>query len=733
GTLAAAMGLADVNPVAKACALTPASGYTSLTPCVADAPPPCRPGAFPELSCNQSACPAGMYDQTYTYGVSGTVTESSCNTSTFKTKTCSLSCPPAPKPVGCDVYKIEFRHSYPGMGNISGDAPACLRNTWNSYTNFGTGHPFSDDYFFTYYYQDMDPIQNSDVRNCVGTIRSKIKTYTWIDNNCKVIASSVSNLDTELPNYRPHDYLWQLSAYGNYDKIAEASVYPCTSSINRQRVGWNPTQRELRALAERMALADNTAAREVAAMLKTRGRVCEGTLLILFSPISLIWDESLKIEDTFTLSTFPLNPDAPAGQTYEWRGSAKAPLLVWDEKGDGVITTAAQLFGNHTFGKRWPDGYTALHSLDSDKNGSVSGDELKHIRVWFDDNANGVSEPGEVKDLAAVDVTALYTVPDRKDMKTGFIHAKRGYDRVVDGKKVTLPSVDWAAKAYKTPSDVSNGTKTPAAAGGVPASDGGGATPASSSAPGGAATGSSSGKSSAASSGSGSGGSAGGASGSGAGGGSSGGGSGAGGGGGGGSGGGAAPTTSSKSALGGSSTAKTVAMDIAGIWQIAYAPIDGADDPLGISGISFVPGAYWNELSGFVFNPYDPLYGDTEEFETQRAIYEKQFPNLPLQPNTPEGLSTLRDIFLKGLNAVKPGTNPDASKWGSKSSLVGSYSGKETYIFSEIDPLTEQQTLYTLTFTDGTGTFKGTMTAQIPGRGQLKRDFTGKRLQVYKQ
>ncbi|MFN8693615.1 MAG: TadE/TadG family type IV pilus assembly protein, partial [Holosporales bacterium] len=47
GTLAAAMGLADVNPVAKACALTPASGYTSLTPCVADAPPPCRPGAFP--------------------------------------------------------------------------------------------------------------------------------------------------------------------------------------------------------------------------------------------------------------------------------------------------------------------------------------------------------------------------------------------------------------------------------------------------------------------------------------------------------------------------------------------------------------------------------------------------------------------------------------------------------------------------------------------------------------
>ncbi|MCE2965029.1 MAG: pilus assembly protein TadG-related protein, partial [Alphaproteobacteria bacterium] len=621
GTLAAAMGLADVNPVAKACALTPASGYTSLTPCVADAPPPCRPGAFPELSCNQSACPAGMYDQTYQYQVSGTVTEPSCGSSRFTTKSCSLSCPEAPKPVGCGAWRMAL--TYVGGKSIakSHNLPLCGAEEL----------PF---------------------HNGLRPLFQPGMTTRYIDSRCRI-------------------------------------------------------------LTEADALS--------------RGRICEGSMVIARSPISLIWDEGFNIDDSFTLSTFPLDPFAPAGLTYEWRASSKAPLLVWDEKGDGVITTAAQLFGNYTFGKRWPEGYTALHSLDSDKNGNVSGDELKHIRIWFDDNANGVSEPGEVKDLAAVGVTTLYTVPDRKDIKTGFIHAKRGYDRVVDGKTVTLPSVDWAAKAYKTPSEASSGAKAPAAP--APAGDSGGATPASSSAPSGAATGSSSGKSSGAS-GSGSGGSAGGASGSGAGGGASGGGSG---GGGGGSGGGAAPTTSSKSALGGSSTAKTVAMDIAGIWQIAYAPIDGADDPLGISGISFVPGAYWNELSGFVFNPYDPLYGDTEEFETQRAIYEKQFPNLPLQPNTPEGLSTLRDIFLKGLNAVKPGTNPDASKWGSKSSLVGSYSGKETYIFSEIDPLTEQQTLYTLTFTDGTGTFKGTMTAQIPGRGQLKRDFTGKRLQVYKQ
>ncbi|MCE2965543.1 MAG: hypothetical protein LW855_07105, partial [Alphaproteobacteria bacterium] len=217
------------------------------------------------------------------------------------------------------------------------------------------------------------------------------------------------------------------------------------------------------------------------------------------------------------------------------------------------------------------------------------------------------------------------------------------------------------------------------------------------------------GKSSGASSGSGSGGSAGGASGSGAGGGSSGGGSG---GGGGGSGGGAAaPAASSKSALGGSSTAKTVAMDIAGIWAVTFAPVDGADDPLGISGISFVPGSAWNELSGVVVHPYDPI------------------------KNTKEEIEGLVAAFNTGLKDLDSGYNPGYAeeKWGVSFPLSGAYTGKETYSFAETDPRTQRQTLYTLTFTDGAETFKGTMITQIPGRGQLKREFTGKRLKTFKQ
>ncbi|MCE2965643.1 MAG: hypothetical protein LW855_07610 [Alphaproteobacteria bacterium] len=554
----------------------------------------------------------------YTYTVFGTVTESTCNTSTFISQNCSISCPPAAKPLQpCDTYRLSIFFdrdandhtiglAINGIVGIDGDAPACF-----------------------------------------------------------------------------YDY----TLLRDYFRAETADLY-----YTPRCIGASPW-----------------------------GKVCQLNVAVYYaSPISLLWDKLIRIEDSFTLSTFPLNPDAAAGQTYEWRASGKAPLLVWDEKGDGVITKAAQLFGNYTFGKRWPDGYTALDSLDGDKNGSVSGDELKHIRIWFDDNANGISEPGEVKDLAAVGVTALYTVPDRKDIKTGFIHAKRGYDRVVDGKKVTLPSVDWVAKAYKIPSDVNNVTKAPAPAGGVPASDGGGATPASSS------SGRSSGASSGGSSGGGGGSSGAGASASGSGG-------GAGGGGGGSGGGAAAPAASSKSALGGSSTAKTVAMDIAGIWEITYAAENQEYSVLDTFGMNILPGNFWNQISGYMFEPYGPVTGEPEDIKIKRAWMEENASYMPVYSDTKENNLILRDLFLRGLLAFDAAANQDVSTWGFKYDLTGAYVGNNTYSMAVTYPNNKLQRQFNLIFNDGSDSFKGTMTVQIPGRGQLKREFTGKRLKTYKQ
>lgn len=164
----------------------------------------------------------------------------------------------------------------------------------------------------------------------------------------------------------------------------------------------------------------------------------------LTSPISLIWEPRVDIEVTESRTKFPLNPKEK-GRWFVWRGSGVTPLIVWDPKRTGTITGAAALFGNHTWGKKWEDGYKALQSLDKDGNGWLEKDELKNIALWFDFNQDGVSDKGEVRSLAAVGVTAIGTRPDRTDAATRSIFASQGFKRVVNGKETLGESVDWFA------------------------------------------------------------------------------------------------------------------------------------------------------------------------------------------------------------------------------------------------------------------------------------------------
>lgn len=85
----------------------------------------------------------------------------------------------------------------------------------------------------------------------------------------------------------------------------------------------------------------------------------------------------------------------------------KAAWLVYDPKGSGKVDSALQLFGSVTFWMFWPDGYAALRALDDDRDGQLTGDELKGLALWHDANGNGVSDPGEVKPLAEHGVTAV--------------------------------------------------------------------------------------------------------------------------------------------------------------------------------------------------------------------------------------------------------------------------------------------------------------------------------------
>jgi hypothetical protein len=96
-------------------------------------------------------------------------------------------------------------------------------------------------------------------------------------------------------------------------------------------------------------------------------------------------------------------------QSWTWIRSNSA-WLVYDEAGEGKITSAIQMFGSVTFWLFWDDGYQALAALDNNADGELRGDELKHLALWHDENENGISEPGEVLPLAEHNIVAVNCV-----------------------------------------------------------------------------------------------------------------------------------------------------------------------------------------------------------------------------------------------------------------------------------------------------------------------------------
>jgi hypothetical protein len=122
----------------------------------------------------------------------------------------------------------------------------------------------------------------------------------------------------------------------------------------------------------------------------------------------------------------------------------KTGLLVWDCEGRGEIASARQLFGSYTFQVFRATGYDALAALDDDGDGVLRGAELRGIRVWFDTNSDGRSEPSEVHDLAALGIEAISV------RSTGFdgIHPMCSQGIILsDGR--TLPTWDWMVSPLK--------------------------------------------------------------------------------------------------------------------------------------------------------------------------------------------------------------------------------------------------------------------------------------------
>ncbi|MBP9837922.1 MAG: hypothetical protein KBC84_04340, partial [Proteobacteria bacterium] len=183
------------------------------------------------------------------------------------------------------------------------------------------------------------------------------------------------------------------------------------------------------------------------------------TFFWMTTPISLIWNQGVDIEENVSLVSFPLDP-SKTGKLWSWKASADAPLLVYDPKHSGKIESATQLFGNWTFGgqrvaslvenanqaKPWNNGYDALRTLDLNNDSVISGKELADLALWFDENRDAVSQAGEVRRVDESGLKKIFLNADKKDALSGNISASIGFEKEVNGKTVIGSSVDWFSK-----------------------------------------------------------------------------------------------------------------------------------------------------------------------------------------------------------------------------------------------------------------------------------------------
>lgn len=111
---------------------------------------------------------------------------------------------------------------------------------------------------------------------------------------------------------------------------------------------------------------------------------------------------------------FDINGDGVLEQVAWTRRTSPVGFLARDINRNGVIDSGRELFGTSTRmndGTLAPNGFVALRELDVNGDGRVDSDDraYRQLRLWFDANHNGISEPGELVTLPQSGVVALFT------------------------------------------------------------------------------------------------------------------------------------------------------------------------------------------------------------------------------------------------------------------------------------------------------------------------------------
>ena len=160
---------------------------------------------------------------------------------------------------------------------------------------------------------------------------------------------------------------------------------------------------------------------------------------LAITPIVLALDDCRALDELVDPnSSVPFDLDGD-GVMEPWPWLAPgAGWLVWDPEHTGEITSGRQLFGDRSGWFFFRDGYRVLDGLDDDRDGELKGAELAGIAVWFDRDADGVSDRGEVVPVEALGIVALAT---NATERIGASLGNAGGVELADGR--LLPTYDW--------------------------------------------------------------------------------------------------------------------------------------------------------------------------------------------------------------------------------------------------------------------------------------------------
>lgn len=112
------------------------------------------------------------------------------------------------------------------------------------------------------------------------------------------------------------------------------------------------------------------------------------------------------------------------------RADAPVGFLALDRNWNGQIDDGRELFGNFTVrsdGTRARNGFEALKDFDLNDDGKIDTTDavFSQLRLWFDRNHNGRSEPEELMSLAAVGIDAIFTAYTESPRKDRFGNSYR--------------------------------------------------------------------------------------------------------------------------------------------------------------------------------------------------------------------------------------------------------------------------------------------------------------------